>query len=1297
MATLLLSAAGAAIGAGFGGTVLGLSGAVIGRAVGATLGRVIDQRIMGAGSQAVETGRVDRFRLMGASEGSAVPLVWGRTRVAGQVIWSTAFQETVTTRGGKGTPQPKVREFGYTVSLALALCEGEITRIGRVWADGQEIEKGQLSLRVYTGSETQMPDPKISAVEGVEKAPAYRGTAYVVIEDLDLSRFGNRVPQFNFEVMRRAKSSGRPQVDLAASIPGVALIPGTGEYSLATTRVHFSEGLGVNRSANVNSASGKTDLQTSLEQLSEELPNAEAMSIVVSWFGNDLRCGNCLVKPKVEQTQFDGVGMPWRAGGIGRSAAELVPMDSGRPVYGGTPADAAVIEAIRAANQAGKQVMFYPFILMEQLEGNLLPNPWTGAVGQPILPWRGRITTEVAPGQAGTTDRTAAAAAEVAAFMGTAQVSDFSVASGQVSYEGPAEWRYRRFILHYAHLCALAGGVEAFCIGSEMVGATTVRDANDDFPFVAALVDLAADVRAILGPQVKISYAADWSEYFGVHRDGNVYFHLDPLWSDANIDFIGIDNYMPLTDWRDGEAQLDKDFGSIYNLDYLGAGIAGGEGFDWYYDGEEGRASQIRLPIEDGAHSEPWVFRYKDLKGWWSNAHFNRIGGSRSLTATGWVPSSKPIRFTEYGCAAIDKATNQPNKFLDPKSAESALPFFSDGNRDDFIQHQYYLAQATHWAQSQNNPASSLYAGRMLDFSRCYAWAWDARPYPAFPANTSLWSDGSNYGAGHWLNGRVTGQPLSEVVHEICSRASVAEADASDLTRIVRGYAIGDIATARAGLQPLSLVFDFDAVENDGQLRFEHRSRQVSRDLTSLDLAVGDEGATEPVLSRASAPEMAGHVQLGFIDDRDAYQLRYADALMPDETSRIVSQSETNIVMQSAEAREVAENWLTQARVARDTIEMALPPSLSDLGAGAVVKVGDLHYRIDRVERREAVKVDAVRTIISSDRANTVNEVDSAFRPFLPPLPVFTAFLDVPLLQEADQAHAPYVAAAASPWQGDVGVWRSVDGNDFTVDTILQATASVGVTQSALQSHQAGVWDTGDALIVKMSTGLGLQSITDAQLLAGGNTIAIGDGSPGNWEVLQFRDAALVAPQTYSLTRRLRGQLGTDGIMPQVWPAGSQIIVLDRTIRQMSIPSGLRGVSLQLRSGAASRGPDDISASTQEIVATGAGLRPYPIAHLTAVSALNGDLTVHWQRRTRVNGDSWDVFEVPLAEETELYQVEVWHSGSLLRQSFVATPNFIYTVADRIADEATGLFEVRVAQVSQVYGAGPYRSIALIG
>jgi hypothetical protein len=47
------------------------------------------------------------------------------------------------------------------------------------------------------------------------------------------------------------------------------------------------------------------------------------------------------------------------------------------------------------------------------------------------------------------------------------------------------------------------------------------------------------------------------------------YFHLDPLWADENVDFIGIDNYMPLSDWRDGDDHADAHWGAIYNLDYL--------------------------------------------------------------------------------------------------------------------------------------------------------------------------------------------------------------------------------------------------------------------------------------------------------------------------------------------------------------------------------------------------------------------------------------------------------------------------------------------------------------------------------------------------------------------------------------------------------------------------------------------------------------------------------------------------------------------------------------------------------
>ncbi len=405
--------------------------------------------------------------------------------------------------------------------------------------------------------------------------------------------------------------------DIARHVRGVALIPGTGEYALATTAVHLSAGFGEQVSINTNSPIGGTDFTTSMESLVGEMPNCNSAVLVVSWFGNDLRCGECEVAPKVEQRIVDGDAMPWRVAGQDRATARLVPQLEDRPVYGGTPADASVIEAIVDMKQRGVGPVFYPFILMEQMPDNTLVDPWTGNVGQPTLPWRGRITTSLAPKVAGSVDGTAAADAQVDAFMGAAALSDFAIVDGAVMYSGPSEWRYRRFILHYAHLCAAAGGVAAFCIGSEMRGLTQIRGVGGAFPAVEALRVLAGEVRAVLGESCKISYAADWSEYHGYQPvgTGDKLFHLDPLWADANIDFIGIDNYMPLSDWRDGVDHADFGAGSIYNLDYLKRNVAGGEGFDWFYHSPEARDAQIRTPITDG-DDEPWVWRNKDIAGW---------------------------------------------------------------------------------------------------------------------------------------------------------------------------------------------------------------------------------------------------------------------------------------------------------------------------------------------------------------------------------------------------------------------------------------------------------------------------------------------------------------------------------------------------------------------------------------------------------------------------------------------------------------------------------------------------------
>jgi hypothetical protein len=136
----------------------------------------------------------------------------------------------------------------------------------------------------------------------------------------------------------------------------------------------------------------------------------------------------------------------------------------------------------------------------------------------------------------------------------------------------------------------------------------------------------------------------------------------------------------------------------------------------------------------DGGAAKPWVFRYKDLRAWWSNPHYDRPGGVETGTPTAWVPQSKPIWFTELGCPAIDRGANQPNVFFDPKSSESFTPHFSRGWRDDAIQRAYLEATYLWWGDAANNPVSSAYGGRMLHVPECAAWTWDARPYPFFPA-----------------------------------------------------------------------------------------------------------------------------------------------------------------------------------------------------------------------------------------------------------------------------------------------------------------------------------------------------------------------------------------------------------------------------------------------------------------------------------------------------------------------------------------------------------------------------------
>jgi hypothetical protein len=292
MAALLLSTAGASAG----GALFGPPGAIAGRIAGAYAGNLIDRALIGGDSirRTREGPRLNDIEVMASTEGAPIPRAYGRARLSGQVIWATKLEEVITKRsetsdggGGKGgagggaSVTTTTTTYSYFANFAVGLCEGPIGQVMRVWADGKPLDLAGINMRDYRGDEEQMPDPLIVAKDG--EAPAYRGLAYVVFERLPVDRFGNRIPQLSFEIVR-------PVGALEQEVRAVTLIPGATEFGYERSEILRSLGPGQWATENRHIGHANSDVAASLDELQAVCPNIESVAIVIAWFGDKLGC-----------------------------------------------------------------------------------------------------------------------------------------------------------------------------------------------------------------------------------------------------------------------------------------------------------------------------------------------------------------------------------------------------------------------------------------------------------------------------------------------------------------------------------------------------------------------------------------------------------------------------------------------------------------------------------------------------------------------------------------------------------------------------------------------------------------------------------------------------------------------------------------------------------------------------------------------------------------------------------------------------------------------------------------------
>ena len=747
MATLLLSAAGSALGGGVRrlGRRAGRD-ACSARRSGATLGSAIDQRLLGAGlgagrdraGRAVPGHGVERGRA--ARRGSSGAVRRGR---AGDLVEPVPRERCSTEQvGGKGGGGATVREYSYSVSLAIALCEGEVAA-------------GRADLGGRAGDRSVGAD--LAAARG------RRGPAARPADRGDRGRAGAGLSRDGLCRVREPRPDALRQPHPAVQLRGVPAAGGraAGRAAAAGAR-RAGRGAGAgdrgvragDRAGALPAGQGR-DRRRQRAQRSRACRTSSPRSS--SWRRNCRTCGRCRwwsagsattcaaaaarLRPAVEQRGEDGDADALGGVGAGRgAAAQVVSRVDGRPVFGGTPADASVVQAIRrdARERAGGDVLSvhpdgHPGGQRAARSVDRRGRPAGGAVARADHAGAGAGAggLDRQDGGGGGRGRGVLRAGRAPADFTRRRTDGRLRRAGGMVATGGSSCTMRISARSRAASTPSASGRRCAAL-------TQIRDAADGYPAVRALCALAEDVRAILGPGDQDRLCGRLVGVFRAPSGGRVGRRALPPRSALGVpgDRFRRDRQLHAAVGLAGRARAmpTRRRGRSTTSTISRATSRAARASTGTMPTPPGRDAQERTPIADGAYGEDWVFRYKDLVELVVEAAPSTgSAASRPAAPTAWVPQIE-ADLVHRARLPGGRQGHEPAERL-PRSEVVGELLSLLFERLARRLHPVSLSSGDVRAleRSGEQPASDVYGGRMVDMARAHVWAWDARPWPDFP------------------------------------------------------------------------------------------------------------------------------------------------------------------------------------------------------------------------------------------------------------------------------------------------------------------------------------------------------------------------------------------------------------------------------------------------------------------------------------------------------------------------------------------------------------------------------------
>jgi hypothetical protein len=85
--------------------------------------------------------KLSNVQVTQAIQGSVIPLVFGRNRVAGFLLWYGDFRATAQKQqgGGKGIGSPTTTTWDYTAAMQILICQGPIGSVPQIWNTNGQI------------------------------------------------------------------------------------------------------------------------------------------------------------------------------------------------------------------------------------------------------------------------------------------------------------------------------------------------------------------------------------------------------------------------------------------------------------------------------------------------------------------------------------------------------------------------------------------------------------------------------------------------------------------------------------------------------------------------------------------------------------------------------------------------------------------------------------------------------------------------------------------------------------------------------------------------------------------------------------------------------------------------------------------------------------------------------------------------------------------------------------------------------------------------------------------------------